>query len=243
MKESGQQIYSLRNVVKQWISSGTTFTLDVPELDIRIGEKIVVVGQSGCGKSTLLHLLAMTMIPSASDSFFFTPPDSPAIDISSIWHKRKIDQLTFFRKCHIGFILQTGGLLPFLNVRDNIALSRRLLKLSDNGVVDELACRLGIELHLEKKPQDLSIGERQRVAIARALAHRPAIIIADEPTSAVDPINAGLIMDIFCNLGEEFGTTVIIATHEWERIAQLGMRRIEAKVEPQQAGTLSTFKG
>ncbi|OEU65245.1 MAG: hypothetical protein BBJ57_05355 [Desulfobacterales bacterium PC51MH44] len=236
-------MYSLRNVVKQWSSSGTTFTLDVPEMNIRIGEKIAVVGQSGCGKSTLLHLLAMTMSPSAVDSFSFTPPNSPAIDIGSIWHKRKMDQLTFLRKCHIGFILQTGGLLPFLNVRENIALSRRLLKLSDNGVVDELACRLGIDSHLEKRPQDLSIGERQRVAIARALAHRPTIIIADEPTSAVDPINADLIMDIFCNLADEFGTTVIIATHEWERVAQLGLRRIEARVEPQQTGTLSTFKG
>lgn len=243
MRGAGQEIYSLRNVVKQWRSPGTTFTLSVPDLHIRSGEKIAFVGQSGCGKSTLLHLLAMTLRPNAAEMFSFTPPDSLTVDICSIWNKQKIDQLAFYRKHYFGFILQTGGLLPFLNVRENIALSRRLLKLSNNGEVDAIARRLGIDSHLEKRPQDLSIGERQRVAIARALAHRPIVIIADEPTSAVDPINADLIMNMFCGLAAEYETTVLIATHEWDRVTKLGLRCVEAKVEPQPAGTLSTFIG
>jgi putative ABC transport system ATP-binding protein len=92
--------------------------------------------------------------------------------------------------------------------------------------VEPLAERLGITRHLDKLPRQLSVGERQRVAVARAMAHRPAVVIADEPTASLDPINADEIMKLFIRLADESGVTLIVATHDWERVERLGLRKL-----------------
>ena len=226
-QREGGTIYHLRNVVLDRKSEGVSFRLNVPSLQIRQGEQIAVIGESGCGKSTLLDILAFIAKPSHIDSFRFRPNncDSP-IDIGAYWQKHQLNQLGELRKQHIGYVMQTGGLLPYLTVRDNINLSRSVLRMKKDDTVDTLARELGIARHLDKLPGTLSTGERQRVAIARGLAHQPSIVIADEPTASVDPFAAEKIMSLFMELAEDRNITVIVASHAWRHIKRLGLRRL-----------------
>nr|VFJ50573.1 MAG: putative ABC transport system ATP-binding protein [Candidatus Kentron sp. FW]VFJ53030.1 MAG: putative ABC transport system ATP-binding protein [Candidatus Kentron sp. FW] len=227
-------IYHLREVTKTREAEGTAFRLVVPSLQIALGEKIALIGQSGCGKSTLLDLLAMVLQPSETGSFRFRPePGASPLDISHYWQRNKLNQLGDLRKQRIGYVMQTGGLLPYLTVRDNINLSRRLLGMPDDGTIEDLVESLGISRHLNKLPALLSVGERQRVAIARALAHKPSIVIADEPTAPLDPITARKIMGLFIDLVEKFHITVIVASHDWNHVEQLGLRGLSHRTRQQ----------
>lgn len=186
----------------------------MPRLDIARGSKLALIGESGSGKSTLLELLAMILMPTKSGTFDFAPGDeSPSSDIDAIWHQRGSDQLSELRSRYIGYVLQHGGLLPYLTVRKNIELSRVLLGLPIDSVSESLSEQLGIAPQLDKLPSALSVGQRQRAAIARALAHEPPIVIADEPTAAIDPLNSQRIMALLVDLVEALGVTLILATH------------------------------
>ncbi len=212
----------------------------VPSLQIALGEKIALIGQSGCGKSTLLDILAMVLRPSEVGAFRFRPePGAPPLDIAEHWHKKRLNLLGDLRKKRMGYVMQTGGLLPYLSVRDNIGLSRRLLGMPDDDTVDTLAKALGIYRHLGKRPGLLSVGERQRVAIARGLAHRPSIVIADEPTAPLDPIAARKIMALFIELVEEMQITVIVASHDWNRVENLGLRRLAHRTRQKGDGAIT----
>jgi len=220
-------IYHLRNVVLDRVSQGVSFRLNVPSLQITQGEKIALIGESGCGKSTLLDILAFIAQPSEIGAFRFRPENTgDPIDVGTFWRKRKLNQLGELRKRHIGYVMQTGGLLPYLTVRDNMNLSRNVLGMRNAAATEELARELGIARHLDKLPETLSTGERQRVAIGRALAHQPSIVIADEPTASVDPFAAEKIMSLFLGLAEERNITVIVASHAWRHIKRLGLRRL-----------------
>jgi len=231
-------IYHLREVVKTREAEGTAFRLVVPSLQIALGEKIALIGQSGCGKSTLLDLLAMVLEPSEVGAFRFRPePGAPPLDIAQHWRRRKLNHLGNLRRQRMGYVMQTGGLLPYLTVRDNITLSRRLLGMPEDGTVERLSQSLEIKRHLNKLPSFLSVGERQRVAIARALAHKPSIVIADEPTAPLDPITARKIMSLFIELVERFHITVIVASHDWNHVEKLGLRGLSHRT--QQHGDLT----
>ena len=182
----------------------------------------------------------MTLKPSNIGSFRFRPePGAEPVDISNLWKKKQLNQLGDLRRLRIGYVMQTGGLLPYLTVRENINLSRRLLDMQDDGLVDELASDLGIRRHLNKLPHLLSVGERQRVAIGRALAHRPAIVIADEPTASLDPIAAERIMSLFIELVDELHITVILASHAWRHINRLGLRHLEHHTHREADGSMT----
>ncbi len=219
-------IYQLKNVARVRESNGYAFSLRVPSLRIQRGEKIALIGESGCGKSTLLDMLAFILRPTDMEGFSFHADGANTVDIGAAWKKRRRNQLAALRKAHLGYVMQTGGLLPYLSVYDNINLSRRMLGMQDDGTVRTLARELGLARHLHKLPSALSTGERQRVAIGRALAHRPAIVIADEPTASVDPFAAEKIMSLFIGMVEEMNITVIVASHAWRHIKQLGLRRL-----------------
>ena len=220
-------VYHLRDVIRDRASEGVTFRLRVPSLQITQGEKIALIGESGCGKSTLLDMLAFISQPSDFAAFRFRPEiDDEAIDVAQMWKKRQMNKLGDLRKQHIGYVMQTGGLLPYLTVRDNMSLSRSVLGMAEDDSVESLARELGIARHLDKLPSTLSVGERQRVAIGRALAHQPSIVIADEPTASVDPFAAEKIMALFIELAEERDITVVVASHAWRHIKQLGLRRL-----------------
>lgn len=220
-------IYLLRDVVKNREAKGVAFRLRVPHLHINRGEKIAVIGESGSGKSTLLDMLAFILQPTTAGSFRFRPDDDrEPSDVDASWQADNFNVLGDMRKHHIGYVMQTGGLLPYLSVYDNINLSRSVLGLGRDGTVEHLAEMLGIANQLKKRPDALSTGERQRVAIGRALAHRPAIVIADEPTASLDPYAAESVIALFLALAEEFNSTVILATHAWRHIKELGLRRL-----------------
>ena len=220
-------IYLLHNVVKTREAKGVAFRLKVPSLRIERGEKIALLGESGSGKSTLLDLLAFILQPSSAGAFRFRPEgEQDPVDIDVCWQCDNLNRLGDMRKQHIGYVMQTGGLLPYLSVHDNINLSRRVLGLAQDGTVEHIAEALGIANQLKKQPDALSTGERQRVAIGRALAHRPALVIADEPTASLDPYAAENVMSLFLGLADEFNSTVILATHAWRHIKELGLRRL-----------------
>ena len=226
-KPGHSTIYLLRDVIKNHEAKGVAFRLRVPHLHINRGEKIALIGESGSGKSTLLDMLAFILQPSTADNFRFRhEDDKDPLDVNACWQAGNLNVLGDIRKRHIGYVMQTGGLLPYLSVRDNINLSRSVLGLEQDGTVEHLAEALGIANQLEKRPDALSTGERQRVAIGRALAHRPAIVIADEPTASLDPYAAKNVMSLFLTLTEEFNCTVILASHAWHHIKKLGLRRL-----------------
>ena len=201
-------------------------------MDIQRGAKIALIGESGSGKSTLLELLAMILMPSSSDGFSFQPlPTEARSDIAELWRTKRIDELSGLRSRHIGYVLQFGGLLPYLSVRDNIELPLQLLGLPLDDVANELAARLGIAQQLDKRPATLSVGQRQRAAIARALAHRPPIVIADEPTAAIDPYHAERIVTLLVELAEGLGVTLIVATHAQDLVKRVGFTMIEHSIQ------------
>lgn len=225
-------VFSLRQVSKRYEAGGTTFQLSVPELDIPRGSKLAIIGESGSGKSTLLELLTMLLRPSDCDQFLFTPVEGePGHDIRSLWNNQAADTLADLRSRYVGYVIQSGGLLPYLTIRDNINLSLRLLQLPVTGVAEELADMLEIAAQLDKTPALLSVGQYQRATIARALAHRPAVLIADEPTAAVDPINARRILGILTELVNEFGVTLLMATHNLQQARALKLESLECQFE------------
>ena len=166
-------VYSLENIVKERLIDGVGFRLLVPNIKIHAEENIALIGHSGCGKSTLLDMLALIMRPDKSDEMNLHPVQGDSHDIADLWQHNSYSQLSQIRKQHIGYVLQSGGLLPYLTVRENIELPRRLLNLPDDDSINSISKVLGISRQLDKLPGLLSAGERQRAAFARALSHRP----------------------------------------------------------------------
>lgn len=233
-------MFELRGVVKTYTAGGTQFRLSIPRLDIARGAKLAFIGESGSGKSTLLELLAMILQPNASAGFLFRPvAGAPAHDIEALWQAGDADRLSELRSRHIGYVLQYGGLLPYLSVRENIELPRRLLDLPVDGVAERLASKLNIVQQLERLPAALSVGQRQRAAIGRALAHEPPIVIADEPTAAVDPVNAERIVGMLAELADELGVTLILATHAHGLVEKIGFASIAHRVDAADQHTMT----
>ena len=219
-------VYSLNNVVNERIVENAGFRLVVPSIQIHAEESIALVGHSGCGKSTLLDLLALILCPDRTARFELNPVGGKLSDIDRLWQRRKQSQLSQIRKQHIGYVLQSGGLLPYLTVRENIELPRRLLSMAKDDSIDSISRVLGINRQLDKLPGLLSAGERQRVAFARALAHRPSILLADEPTAALDPITARKIMAVVMELIKGLKITLITASHDWAHVYKMDLRTL-----------------
>jgi putative ABC transport system ATP-binding protein len=225
-------VFALRDVTKTYSAGGIEFRLRVPRLDIVRGAKVALIGESGSGKSTLLELLAMILRPTSAGRFTFTPlAGAEALDIDAAWRTDDSDRMSRWRSRHIGYVLQHGGLLPYLTVRRNIELPRRLLELPLGNVAEDLAARLGIRQQLDKLPAALSVGQRQRAAIARALAHEPPIVIADEPTAAIDPLNAERIIALLAKLADELEVTLIVASHAQDLMRTAGFTLVSHEVD------------
>ncbi|MGU9817905.1 ABC transporter ATP-binding protein [Pseudomonas sp. LF135] len=202
------------------------YSLVIPALALRAGEQLAIVGPSGCGKSTLLDVLALVLAPDQVGRFEFDQ-----VDVGALWRADQQSTLAALRSTHLGYVLQTGGLLGFLDVRSNIALSRQLLGLKDDGSVARLAEQLEISDQLGKKPTALSVGQRQRVSCARALAHAPQLVLADEPTASLDPLNAERVMQALLAQAREHRAACVIATHDepLARASGLQVRRISCR--------------
>ena len=231
-------VYKLRNVVKERITDGVGFRLLVPDIRISAEENIALIGHSGCGKSTLLDMLALILRPDDSDQFDLHPVGGDDTDVARMWKRGRQGALSQVRKRHIGYVLQSGGLLPYLTVRENIELPRRLLKLPDDDSINSLSRVLGIHRQLDKLPGHLSAGERQRAAFARALSHRPSILLADEPTAALDPITAQKIMAVVMEVIRGLKITLITASHDWAHVYKMELRTLKQEASPVDNGNV-----
>lgn len=212
---------------------GARFTLRVPSLLLAPGERVAVVGPSGSGKSTLLLLLALALAPDAAARFEFAGEDAAAL-----WRAGAEARLARLRARRIGIVPQAGGLIPSLSVGENILLTQALAGRQDGRHARRLAEALGVLPLWHRTPAGLSAGQRQRVAIARALAHRPSLILADEPTAAVHPSLAGEILSLLLSEAAAEGAALVFATHDWEAVARHSLPCIV--VSPEAAGEGST---
>lgn len=195
----------------------------IERLLLGAGERAALIGPSGCGKSTSLDLLAAILRPDRADRLMVAGADLVALRAAGA------GGVTAWRGRQVGYVLQTGGLLPFLSVAENIRLGRRLLGLAGWGPARDIAAVLGLEPLLDRHPAQLSVGERQRVAVARALAHEPRLVLADEPTAALDPARAAETMALLNGLAARQDTTLLVVTHDAELAEASGLRLIRAE--------------
>ncbi len=175
-------------------------------LSVDSGDFVAFMGPSGCGKSTLLHLCG-AMDRASAGRLLLNGRDLAALGD---------DDLTHVRREQVGFVFQFFNLLPTLTIADNIALPCLLAGLRGHEAdarARALAERVGIAHRLAHYPQQVSGGEMQRAAIARALVHRPALVIADEPTGNLDSENGMRVLALLGELNREMGVTILLATH------------------------------
>lgn len=237
------QVFSLRQISKSR-PGAEGFSLHVEHLDIPRSGLLALVGPSGCGKSTALDLLACILRPDVppgmssekEQRFLFSPDPHDNIDVLQAWRAGGPNALALLRQRHLGYVLQTGGLLPFLTAGDNILLRCRSLGCLEERrpQVQAIVEGLGIGRLLDQYPGTLSVGERQRAAIAAALAHGPGVVLADEPTAALDPMHARNALRIFTDLARKLQITVIMVTHNLEMAVEAGFTPVQ--VIPEESG-------
>lgn len=181
--------------------------LSCPALDVAGGTSLAVMGPSGCGKSTLLGLLAGLAVPTQG---------TVRIGGETISQLSERDRVRFRRRS-LGMVYQADNLLPHLTVEENLGLQLSICrddissKSSDPGA---LLDGLGLAAFATRFPDQLSGGQRQRVAVARAIVHRPAVILADEPTGALDDANADVVVELLIDVQRDLGATLVLVTHD-----------------------------
>jgi ABC-type lipoprotein export system ATPase subunit len=217
------------------------FELEVEELVVRRGSRLAITGPSGCGKSTCIDVLALALRPTSAARFIFMEPGNGRIhDVPTVWRDDH-DRLALLRARYFGYVLQSGGLLPFLTVRENIALPQRLAAAWEPGRIERLSAALAIGDLLDRYPDKLSVGQRQRVAIARALSHNPLVVLADEPTSSVDPQTGARVMDLLMEQVEHMGCGLVLVSHDPDRQAERGFQTLDATMASVQGVARTSF--
>ena len=217
------------------------FMLFLDRLVVHPGDQRALIGPSGSGKSTLLDILAMVLRPATVGQFVLQGRDG-AVDVAGAWAEEELDQLADLRAGYTGYILQQGGLLNYLTVGENIALPLRLLHLPvDRQWIAALARHLRIDQYLDRRPNQLSVGERQRAGIARAVVHRPRVIFADEPTASVDAANALAVAKVLLDVARELGSALVVATHDIGLVDRLKLTPMRLDVSQERGGTVSHF--
>ncbi|MFB6340994.1 ABC transporter ATP-binding protein [Saccharicrinis sp. FJH62] len=190
------------------------------DLKIKQNEYVAIMGPSGSGKSTLMNVIGCLDVPTAGEYLF------NGVDVSMLTD----DELSAMRNKEIGFIFQNFNLLPRSSSLHNVELPLMYAGMTKHERLErskEALSRVGLSDRMEHKPSELSGGQRQRVAIARALVTKPGILLADEPTGALDTKTGLEIMNLFDQLHKE-GNTIILITHEQE-IADYSDRIIHIK--------------
>ncbi|WP_406302573.1 ABC transporter ATP-binding protein [Streptomyces sp. NBC_00885] len=200
---TGQVVVRLDGVRKEY---GQSVALDGVSLEIRAGEAVAVMGPSGCGKSTLLNMIAGLDRPTSGTI------NVHGDDVGSLGETG----LALFRRHRIGMVFQFFNLLDDLSAIDNVALAAQLTGTSAREarkLALELLDNLGVADRRNNYPATLSGGQRQRVAVARALMNRPALLLADEPTGALDRQSGEQVMKLLLDLNQ-MGQTLLIVTHD-----------------------------
>jgi len=173
------------------------------------GEVVALLGPSGAGKSTLLTIVGLVNSPTSGKLIIgedlITDGPIPKVNLRS------------YRRRFIGYVLQKANLIPFLNAVENVQLALEINDISGKGAklrAMQLLESLDVGHRADNLPHMLSGGEQQRVAVARALANRPRLVLADEPTAALDSVRGRQVMQLFRDVAHQYGTTVMVATHD-----------------------------
>jgi putative ABC transport system ATP-binding protein len=215
-------------VVQHHTPGGPVFALAGVSFTVDAGSSVAITGPSGCGKSTLLGVIGGLAVPTAG------VVRVGGEEVSSLPDRRRSD----FRRTHVGFVYQADNLLPFLTIAENVQLQFALdggsggLKGSPpvdgrSGGADRslaLLGRLGLADEAHRLPDHLSGGQRQRAAVARAVVHRPQVILADEPTGALDAANAAAVIDLLQEVQRDLGATLVMVTHDRDAAARVDRR-------------------
>lgn len=201
-------LLKLENISKSY--SKDRVILDQLSLEFNAGERVAIVGPSGSGKTTLLNLIGTLDRPDAGKMVF------DGQDLSAM----NDNQLAQFRNCKIGFVFQLHHLLPQLSLMENVLLPTLTDPALQGKETEERAKRLiervGLGGVVSQKPSELSGGECQRTAVVRALINRPALLLADEPTGALDQKSSGNLTNLLIELNKEEGVALVVVTHSLE---------------------------
>ena len=192
------------------ISGELVQAIDGVDLEVEAGSRVAIIGPSGSGKSTLLSLVGALELPSRGKVWI------GEVEASALPDARRAE----LRRQTIGFVFQSYDLLPFLTAYENVDFQAALSG-GDGAGVGRLMNGLGLSEHAQKMPDQLSGGQRQRVGLARALAHRPALILADEPTGELDSESSRTAMDLLLDAQRALGATLIVVTHDTDVAARL----------------------
>ena len=189
--------------------------IDVESFALGDGEQVALVGGSGTGKTTLLHLIAGILTPDSGRILFELDEGgggaAAAVDLTRLTEAGR----DVFRGRHVGYIFQTHHLLPGFTALENVLLGMSFTgRRHDPPWARHLLAEVGLSDRLDYKPEKLSVGQQQRVAVARALANRPRLVLADEPTGALDPRNAQAVLDLIRRLCTEVGAGLLLVSHD-----------------------------
>ena len=212
---SGRQLIRMRGIVKRFYI-GQPNELEILhgiDLDVKEGEFVSIVGASGSGKSTLMNMIGVLDRPTEGTYWLDGTDVQDAQD----------DELSQIRNRKIGFVFQNFNLISRTNARKNVELPMMYAGIPQKKRTqraEELLDLVGMADRMDHQPNELSGGQKQRVAIARAMAHDPAIILADEPTGALDSKTGRMVMDLFHRLNREQGKTIVLITHNQELAAE-----------------------
>jgi len=218
--------------------SGNTEVIAVRNASFTVarGEVVALLGPSGSGKSTLLTAVGL-INPATSGRIFIA--GRPVMD-----GPRALVDLRTFRRQHLGFVFQKANLIPFLSARQNVQVALEINDVAPRDArvrAEELLVYLGLGDRLENLPYMLSGGQQQRVAIARALANRPGLVLADEPTAALDGRLGRQVMDLFRRVAHEQRAGIIVVTHDhrslevFDRVFEMEDGLLRAHTDPARA--------
>ncbi|HSV13404.1 MAG TPA: ABC transporter ATP-binding protein [Tepidisphaeraceae bacterium] len=184
--------------------------VDIERFDLADGEQVALVGTSGSGKTTLLHLIAGILAPD-SGRILFGQGNGDMVDLAGLSEANR----DVFRGRNIGYIFQTHHLLPGFTAMENVQLGMSFTgRAHDPDWAKHLLNEVGLAERLNYKPAKLSVGQQQRVAIARALANRPKLVLADEPTGALDAVSAQQALDLIRKLCGEVSASLLLVSHD-----------------------------
>ena len=203
----------VQNISKSYFLGGNSsgrLILDQLDLSVKQGERIAITGPSGSGKTTLLNLIGTLDRPDAGRIYFDNS------DLSEMNDR----QLSQFRNEKIGFVFQQHYLLPQLSLWENVLLptlaGKKRQDIESQERASRLIARVGLSSVMHQKPSSLSGGECQRCAVVRALINKPLLLLADEPTGALDHSSSGILADLLVELNKEEGVTLLVVTHSPE---------------------------
>jgi putative ABC transport system ATP-binding protein len=201
-REAGRVVLSARGLTKIYrMGEVDVHALRGVDFELAEGEFIVLLGASGSGKSTLLNIVGGLDVPTSGQVNYLDHDLTHANERA----------LTTYRRDHVGFVFQFYNLIPSLTARENVALVTDIAK--EPMRPEEALERVGLGERLDHFPSQLSGGEQQRVALARAIAKRPALLLCDEPTGALDAKTGRLVLEAIARINQDLGTTTVVITH------------------------------